>query len=198
MQLHEATSHGTTTMIDAVIVPLKRFDVAKARLREGGVTQVTEFARRLAAGVIQHSAPRIVIVLSESDDVSRFAREHHAEVRQSNARDLNEAVKDAYEGLRERFERLLIVHGDLRSPEGIGTFEPEPGITIVTDHHLLGTNVLVLPTGLDFNFSYGASSATKHELEAVRLGVVHRVITDSHWRFDIDEPADLFGPPASI
>ncbi len=34
-----------------------------------------------------------------------------------------------------------------RHPIGLGEFEPDAGVTIVTDHHARGTNVLVGPNG---------------------------------------------------
>jgi 2-phospho-L-lactate guanylyltransferase len=64
-------------------------------------------------------------------------------------------------------------------------------VTIVTDHHGTGTNVLALPTGLDFHFSYGANSASLHRREAERLGCPVTTVSDSPWRFDVDEPDDL-------
>jgi 2-phospho-L-lactate guanylyltransferase len=176
---------------DAFVVPLKQFDLAKERLRAGGTNDVTTLARDLALDVLRSCAPRHVIVVSESEAISRFAEEHGADVWQSSATSLNEAVQGAYEGLRERFERLLIVHGDLRSPNGLGSFDPPAGITIVTDHHERGTNVLALPTGLDFHFAYGIDSAALHVREAERLGIEVTLIKDSPWRFDVDEPSDL-------
>lgn len=178
-------------MNDAVVIPLKRFDLAKERLRAGGTNDVTSIARQLAAEVLRSCAPRHVIVLSESDEVSRFAEEHGGEVLRSSATSLNEAVQGAYRGLSDRFDRLLIVHGDLRTPAGLGSFDPPPGVTIVTDHHERGTNVLALPTRLDFHFAYGVDSAALHVREAQRLGIDVTLIKDSPWRFDVDEPADL-------
>jgi 2-phospho-L-lactate guanylyltransferase len=173
------------------VVPLKQFDLAKERLRAGGTNDVTTLARTLALDVLRNCAPRHVIVVSESEAISRFAQEQGAEVWHSSATSLNEAVQGAYEGLSERFERLLIVHGDLRSPAGLGSFNPPVGITIVTDHHERGTNLLALPTGLDFHFAYGVDSAALHLREAQRLGVDVTLIKDSPWRFDVDEPSDL-------
>jgi 2-phospho-L-lactate guanylyltransferase len=176
---------------DAFVVPLKQFDLAKERLRAGGTNDVSALARELAADVLRSCAPRHVIVVSESTSISRFAQEQGAEVWHSAATSLNEAVQGAYEALSDRFYRLLIVHGDLRSPHGLGAFDPPPGITIVTDHHGRGTNVLALPTGLDFHFAYGVDSATQHVRESERLGVQVTIINDSPWRFDVDEPSDL-------
>jgi 2-phospho-L-lactate guanylyltransferase len=175
----------------AIVVPLKHFDAAKGRLRLGGIEEVSALARRLAEGVVRSCAPRHVIVLTESDEVSAFATELGAEVLVSDATDLNEAVQHAYEALSERYDHLVVVHGDLRCPDGLGQFDPGPGVTIVADHHGTGTNVLAVPTGVGFRFAYGADSAPRHRREAQRLGLDWRLIADSPWRFDVDEPDDL-------
>jgi 2-phospho-L-lactate guanylyltransferase len=176
---------------EAFVVPLKAFDVAKGRLRLAGTEAVNDLAKELAIGVLESCRPRHVIVLSESDEIARFAVDYGAEVFESTATNLNDAVQGAYEALGGRFERLIIVHGDLRSPAGLGGYEPDPGVTIITDHHGRGTNVLCVPTGLGFRFAYGPDSAHLHRLEAQRLGVPWRVVADSPWRFDVDEPEDL-------
>jgi len=173
------------------VVPLKRFDLAKNRLRLGDVVGVSELARDLATRVIRSCLPQHVIVLSESSGITNFARSLGVEVLESSSANLNEAVQGAYDRLASRFERLVVVHGDLQDPSGLHEFDPADGVTIVTDHHARGTNVLALPTGINFHFHYGASSAIAHEREAMRLGLVTHLITDSPWRFDVDEPADL-------
>lgn len=173
------------------VVPLKRFDLAKNRLRAGQVADVTVLAQELATQVVRSCAPGHVIVLSESSAITDFAHCLGVEVLESDASDLNEAVQNAYECLGDRFERVIVVHGDLQNPIGLGEFDPADGVTIVTDHHARGTNVLAVPTGIDFRFAYGESSAIRHQREAQRVGVTCHVITDSPWRFDVDEPADL-------
>lgn len=179
---------------DVVVIPVKSFDVAKDRLRRGGVEDVSVLARRLANGVIDASAPRQVIVLSESPDVTAFAFEHHLEAIESDAVGLNGAVQHAYELLGERYDRLIVAHGDLRFPLGLGTFTPSTDVTIVTDHLGAGTNVLVVPTRCGFTFHYGENSSLLHRDEAERLGLSYAFITDSPWRFDVDEPGDLIDP----
>ncbi len=176
---------------DAFVLPLKAFDLAKERLRVGGADEVTQLARAMALAVLQSCAPRRVVVLSESHAITQFAEEHGADVYESSSMSLNEAVQGAYKAVGEHFERLIIVHGDLRRPEGLGLFDPKPGVTIVTDHHGTGTNVMALPTGLNFRFAYGPDSAHRHEREAIRLGLALHVVTDSPWRFDVDVPSDL-------
>lgn len=178
-------------MNESVVIPLKRFDLAKERLRVDIALDVNSLAEYLAQRVILESYPRHVIVLSESPEISLFAASLGAEVWESDSTNLNEAVQHAYRDLETRFHRLIIVHGDLRYPKGLGNVIFDPGITIVSDHHGTGTNVLALPTGLDFRFSYGLGSLALHVREASRLNVDYRVITTSPWRFDVDEPGDL-------
>lgn len=190
--------HITNDVRDAIVIPIKQFDLAKERLRSAGAENVTALAERLALGVLHGSRPRHVIVLSESKRVTDFALAHGAEVVESNASGLNEAVQLAYDQFGQRFDRLIIAHGDLRSPQGLGNFEPARGVTIVTDHHLRGTNVLVVPTRVNFRFAYGPDSSARHQREAQRLHVDCSVITDSAWRFDVDEPEDAFGLTESI
>ena len=174
-----------------ILIPVKDFTVAKERLRVAGVLNVAELARYLADSVIRASAPRHVIVLSESYEVSDFARRLGVEVFESHSTNLSGAATLAYRVLGGRFETLMFVHGDLAQPDGLGRYEPEPGVTIVTDHHQRGTNVLALPLGLDFHFAYGPHSRELHEREAQRLGITWRVILDSPWALDIDEAHDL-------
>lgn len=180
-------------MSEAVVIPLKRFDLAKYRLRRDDDLDVTSIAKRLARGVIEASAPRPVIVLSEDPIVADFATSLGAEVWHSAATGLNDAVQGAYRGLEGRYERLIIAHGDLRLPEGLGLVTVAAGLTLYADHHGTGTNVLAIPTGLDFHFAYGANSLALHVAEAERLALDYRVITDSPWRFDVDERSDLEG-----
>jgi 2-phospho-L-lactate/phosphoenolpyruvate guanylyltransferase len=178
-------------MNEAVVVPLKSFERAKERLRQNPDLDVASIAQDLARGVVTNAHPRTVIVVSEDAGVSRFAESLDAEVWFSRASNLNDAVQGAYKGLGERFERLIIVHGDLRFPQSLGTFVPRTGITFFADHRGSGTNVMVIPTGLDFHFSYGANSLHRHVEEAERLNAPYQVITTSPWRFDVDEPSDL-------
>ncbi|HEY5302821.1 MAG TPA: hypothetical protein VIJ86_02040 [Acidimicrobiales bacterium] len=175
----------------AILVPLKGFTVAKSRLRDSGVVGVDDMARSLAHRVLAASQPRPVFVACESTDVAEFARARGVDVIESTARDLNEAVTNAYRILSENFERLVIVHGDLRQPTGLGDFDPSPGLTVVTDSHGTGTNVLALPSKLDFTFHYGPGSAQAHERESRRLRLVSRVVTNSPWRFDVDYAEDI-------
>jgi 2-phospho-L-lactate guanylyltransferase len=183
---------------DTFLVPLKDFDRAKERLRSDAALDVPALARSLAAGVIVACAPVPVIVVTEDDAVADFARGLGAEIWFGDAQGLNDAVQRAYEGMADRFDLVAIVHGDLLAPQGLSRFEPGEGVTVVADHHATGTNVLALPTGLDFRFGYGADSAQRHRREATRLGLEFLLITHSPWSHDIDRPEDLELPPDGV
>ena len=178
-------------MNSVVVVPLKRFDRAKSRLRQNRDIDVTFIVEQLARGVILASRPRPVVIVSEDEELAPFAASLDAELLLSTSTSLNEAVQTAYQSLGDRFEQLIIAHGDLRFPEGLGSFELEPGITLIADHFGEGTNVMVIPAKLDFRFAYGPGSLRRHIEEARRVGVAHRVELTSAWRFDVDEPEDL-------
>jgi len=183
---------------DAFLIPLKAFDRAKERLRANPAIDVPALAARLAAAVVHSCAPVPVVIVTESTDVADFAEEIGAQVWLSDARDLNEALQRAYTALAERFAHVCIVPGDLRHPDGLGAFKPTDGVTIVTDHHGTGTNLLALPSGLDFHFHFGSDSAQLHRLEAERLGLVVHVTTQGPWTLDIDQPEDLEISPDGI
>lgn len=175
----------------AVVVPLRDFSLAKVRLRSGGVEDVTTLARDLAANVLQACDGLDTFVVTESDDVDDFASERGIDVLRSDASSLNGAVHFAYRRLSQDYDQLMIVHGDLKFPDGLNHFAPAVDVTIVTDDRGDGTNVLVIPTGRDFHFAYGKSSARRHAHEAARLGLTVSLVRDSPWRFDVDEVADL-------
>lgn len=181
-----------------VLVPLKNFSDAKSRLREVlSESEVENLTRQLARSVLEALQPHETLVVCDDDDVAAFATACGAGVFRATSRTLNGAVSEAFETLAT-YDQAIIVHADLRSPQGLGSYQPGPGVTIVTDQHATGTNVLSLPTGVDFHFSYGKDSALLHQREAQRLGITCVVTTDSPWRFDIDEPDDLDSSPDSI
>ena len=178
-------------MTTAVVIPLKRFDRAKSRLRLQHDLDVTALVEQLARGVILNCHPRPVVIVSEDEDLAPFATALGAELLLSSATSLNEALQTAYESLSDRFDQLIIAHGDLRFPQGLGDFHFDPGVTLFADHHGEGTNVMVIPVNLDFHFAYGPGSLRRHAAEARRLAVAHRVDLTSPWRFDVDEADDL-------
>ncbi|MGD0055102.1 MAG: 2-phospho-L-lactate guanylyltransferase [Acidimicrobiales bacterium] len=181
-----------------VLVPIKAFSSAKSRLRAVlDPEEVRNLARRLATQVLEAAQPRRTLVVCDDDEVAQFATDRGVEVVRTRATTLNGAVAEAY-GQMASGDTVIVAHADLRDPRGLGAFLPAPGVTIVTDHHGRGTNVLALPAGAEFRFGYGPDSATRHRHECERLALACTVIVDSPWGYDVDEPNDLEGVPHSI
>ena len=176
----------------AALVPVKGFREAKGRLRnELGDVAATELAQRLASRVLEALHPLPVTVVTDDDAVIAFAKERGASFFRQNAPGLNTAVTEGYEALRESAELIVIAHGDLANPTGLGSYPYEHGITIWTDRAEQGTNVMCLPSGLNFAFAYGVGSAPRHRELARGLGFEPKWITNSSWALDIDEPSDV-------
>ncbi|NNN09258.1 MAG: hypothetical protein HKL85_08710 [Acidimicrobiaceae bacterium] len=175
----------------AIVVPLREFSHSKTRLRRAGVTDVEMLCEEWAQGVIVAGRPRPVYVACESVSIAQFAESLGADVIISDAQGLNEAVQHAHRFLSLRYQTIVVAHGDLRNPVGLGAWEPPAAVTIVVDHHGTGTNVLAVPTECSFQFAFGSDSARRHVHEANRLGLENLTIFASAWAYDVDELEDL-------
>ena len=184
----------STVDFPLVLLPLKSFATAKQRLRGAlNESETAELVERLAVEVIRACAPLPLWIISDDSDIGEFARQRGLELFQPNAPGLNPGVTEAYQAAAATYRRVVVVHGDIAKPYGLGSHEFGDGISIFTDHHGTGTNVLSLPTDLPFKFGYGPGSAQLHEKVARDLSADVDVIVDSPWRFDIDTPEDLTG-----
>ncbi|NNN09810.1 MAG: hypothetical protein HKL85_11565 [Acidimicrobiaceae bacterium] len=175
----------------AIVVPLREFSHSKTRLRRAGVTDVDKLCEEWAERVIVAGQPRPVYVACESVSIAQFAESLGADVILSDARGLNEAVQHAHGVLSPQYQTIVVAHGDLRNPAGLGAWEPPAAVTVVADHHGTGTNVLAVPTEHSFQFAFGSDSARRHVHEANRLGLDNLTIFTSAWAYDVDEPEDL-------
>jgi 2-phospho-L-lactate guanylyltransferase len=61
----------------------------------------------------------------------------------------------------------------------------------VPDRHLLGTNVLSLPLGSNFNFRYGQNSLSAHIDETKKHGLNLEILQIPELQWDVDTPEDL-------
>jgi len=181
----------------AVVVPIKSFGSAKARLADVlGVDARAALARTCAARVLLAAAPHRVFVVCDDDEVAAWASTHGASVVAAGRPGLNEAATDGRLAARaEGFARVLTVHSDLPLAEPFGAlieqFDDAPAAVIVPDRHDEGTNVLVVPTQGEFTFRYGAGSFAAHQEEAERRGLVVRVLRRPDLALDLDTLDDL-------
>jgi 2-phospho-L-lactate guanylyltransferase len=179
-----------------VLIPVKSFARAKARLSPAldGPARA-DLAERLATGVVAAVAaatdPARVVVMGDDPSVARWAEA--AGVRGVTIDgDLNVAATAGLELARlEGFDRALIAHADLSHPESLARLVTADDPLIVPDRHRQGTNVLAVPTAIDFPFAYGEGSFGRHVAAAEVLGLDLRVVDDAALGIDVDTPDDL-------
>ncbi len=186
----------------AVLIPVKAFDVAKARLAEALTpAERIELARSMATAVVTAAGTLPVHVVCDHEDVATWARSVGAQVIAKPGRGLNGAVTDGVAELAELgFDRVVIAHADLphaRSFDAVVARTGErdaPQVVIVPDRHGDGTNVIFIPTTVGFTFAYGPGSAARHGDEARRLGLRVATLEDERLGWDVDRPSDLDAP----
>lgn len=176
-----------------VLVPVKAFAEAKVRLAPAlGAEDRSELAKAMASAVLAAARPLPVAVVCDDVEVAQWARAAAALVIWEPGRGLNGAVEAGVVTLREAgVRRVVVAHADLPNAAGLESLAQLPGIVLVPDRSRDGTNVIVVPTGIEFHFSYGPGSFARHRLEADRLGLGATVVEDPLLAFDVDWPADL-------
>ncbi len=179
-----------------MVVPVKAFTAAKVRL--AGALDPFEraaLARRLAGIVLAAAPPLPVIVVCDDDEVRAWAQGAGARVVWCPGRGLNGAVADGVAALRaDGVSMAVVAHADLPLATRLDWVAEFPGVTLVPDRWLDGTNVLAVPSEAEFRFSYGAGSFSRHRAEARARGLPARIVRDDRLAWDVDVPADLAWP----
>jgi 2-phospho-L-lactate guanylyltransferase len=180
---------------DAVLVPVKAFARAKLRLAPAlSPERRHELARNMATRVVLSAAGLPVAVVCDDDEVAGWAASLGALVMWEPGRGLNGAVQSGVKRLEELgAAQVVVAAGDLPLATDLRWVPTFPGLTLVPDRRGDGTNVISLPCGLDFRFSYGPDSFSRHLAEGRRLGVRMRVVHSSPLGWDVDIPEDLVG-----
>lgn len=187
------TEQGSLLGDVAVLIPVKSFKAAKRRL-SGSLSPVERaaLARRMASHVLSCAAPLPVAVVCDDPDVAAWASANGALVLSEPGRGLNGAVAAGVKQLAALgVKRVVVAHSDLPLAGSLAELAPGEGVTIVSDRHGEGTNVLVIPAAVHFKFAYGAGSFHRHCREATRLGLALRVVSDDRFALDVDTPDDL-------
>ena len=180
---------------DAVLVPVKAFREAKLRLAPAlSPPERQELARTMATRVVRSAAGLPVSVVCDDTEVADWARSLGALVIWEPGRGLNGAVQEGVRRLADKGVRSVVVAaGDLPLATDLRWVPEFEGITLVPDRRRDGTNVICVPTGSGFSFSYGPGSFARHLEEAGRVGQPVRVVNSSPLAWDVDLPEDLAG-----
>lgn len=179
-----------------MLVPVKAFSDAKARLAAVlGDAERERLARWTATRVLAAAGELPTYVACDDEQVATWAGEHGAAILWHPGVGLNAAVNSSVADLREAgVTDVIVAHGDLPRAHSLASLT-EPGtLTLVPDRHGDGTNVIALPTDLQFRFAYGPGSFQRHLDAAIAAGHSVRVRRDPLLAADIDTPADLAHP----
>jgi 2-phospho-L-lactate guanylyltransferase len=184
----------------AVLVPVKSFSEAKLRLAPALPPFArAELAKAMATHVLDAARPLPTAVVCDDVEVAAWARHQRALVIWEPERGLNRAVEAGVERLRAAgAERVVVAHGDLPLAPGLTWVARFAGVTIVPDRVDNGTNVICVPAGAAFTFSYGPGSFARHAAEAHRRGLPLRVVRERGLAHDVDTPSDLLVGHVSV
>jgi 2-phospho-L-lactate guanylyltransferase len=185
--------------VRAVLVPVKAFHLAKARLAPVlGEEERARLVRDLAARVIAAAGSLPVAVVCDDAAVATFAEANGARALWTPGLGLSGAVTEGVRRLAgEGFDVVTVAHGDLPLACDLEKAGRDAGaggageVTLVPDRKFDGTNVATVPSRAGFCFAYGAGSFARHRAEAARLGLDCRIVHDFRLASDVDSPEDL-------
>lgn len=184
----------------AVLIPIKAFHVAKARLAAAlDPTERERLARWTAGCVLRAAAPLPVVIACDDPAVAAWGAEHGARVLWQAGMGLNPAVDDAVATLAaDGVAHVVVAHADLPLPDGLPRLARPGTITLVPDRRDDGTNVMAFPTTAPLHASYGPGSFRRHLVAAFatadRHGLAVEVRRDPRLALDLDTPSDLDHP----
>jgi 2-phospho-L-lactate guanylyltransferase len=176
-----------------VVVPVKSFRTAKQRLAPALTPlERAELARHMATAVLRAARPLLVWVACDDPEVADWARSEGARIIWTAGLGLNGAVSYATNYVFSLgAERLTVVHGDLPLATGFLWVQRQRGIVLVPDRKGGGTNLVSLPKGASFQFSYGPGSFRRHYISAWLSGLDIYIWRPKELCFDVDLPEDL-------
>lgn len=184
----------------AVVIPVKAFHAAKARLAPAlEPAERADLARSMATAVVRAAGDLPVTVVCDDPTVRDWARGLGTSVCWSPGLGLNGAVAAGVDSVRAAgAQRAMVVHADLPMARDLSPALGDDGVLLVPDRHGDGTNVISLPSGSGFRFAYGAGSFRRHLAEAERLRLPVTVHGDDALGWDVDHPEDLDHPSGSL
>jgi len=182
-----------------VVVPIRSFDSALSRLAGVlGEARCRDLMLLMAHRVVAAADPMPVHVATDDAEVAAWATDLGASVVAAGRPGLTTAVSTAVDHLAAAgVERAVVAHADLALARSLRP-AVGPGLTIVGDRQRDGSNVVCVPTGAGFRFSYGPGSFGRHVAEAERLGLEVSVVDDDSLSIDIDHPEDLRHLPEDL
>ncbi len=187
------------TSSTAVIVPVKSFRAAKARLAGAlSPSQRAHLAQWTASRVLTAAAGLKTFVACDDDEVAQWATSMGAQVLWGPGLGLNGAVDTAVTAVSELgFRQVLISHADLPLAHSysqlLSGYDPA-AVILIPDRFRDGTNVVIRPADIHLPASYGGGSFGTHLSLALSSGHQVTVRMDLRLGLDLDTPAELNHP----
>jgi 2-phospho-L-lactate guanylyltransferase len=180
----------------AVLIPVKAFHAAKARL--AGTLSAADrasLARWMATEVVEAVRPLPTFVACDDETVADWADGLGATVLWGPGLGLNGAVDEGVATMAGKgVEHVVITHGDLPLPRAIPQVARRGTVVVVPDRRRDGTNVLARPCSWDLPASYGGGSFRRHLDAALAAGYRTEVRSDAELSIDLDTFDDLLHP----
>lgn len=177
----------------AVIIPVKSFTVAKGRLSDTlSPVERENLARDCATNVVRAASPLPAYVVCSDPSVAAWARDNGAEVVHCGSPGLDNAVAAGRQRAQDDgFDHVVVAHADLPLARSLDHVAVEGAVSIVTDRHNDGTNVLAFPVASAFTTAYGPDSCSNHVHLARSAGLQCVMIDDADLALDLDTADDL-------
>ncbi len=177
----------------AVIIPVKSFTVAKGRLSDTlSPAEREKLARDCAGTVVRAARPMPTYVVCSDPSVASWARDSGAEVVHCDVPGLDNAVSAGRRrAVDDGFDHVVVAHADLPLARTFDHVAVEGAVSIVTDRHNDGTNVLSFPAVSPFTTAYGPDSCSNHVQLARSVGLRCVMLDDPDLALDLDTADDL-------
>jgi 2-phospho-L-lactate guanylyltransferase len=180
----------------AVLIPIKSFRAAKARLAGAVSAERREaLARFLAERVVRAAQPLPTFVACDDEEVATWADDLGASVLWGPGLGLNGAIDHGIATIAGKgAEHVIISHGDIPLAQDLRRVARTGHVVLVPDRRRDGTNVLARPCDIDLPAAYGGGSFQAHLSSALATGAPVTVRFDHRLSIDIDTVVDCRHP----
>lgn len=177
----------------AVVIPLRSLRSGKLRLQSHlNKDARAELIADMANTVVLAACGLPVFIVHDDEDVEQWALDRGATPVRGTQPGLNRAVAEGVAlAASHGHTEVIVAHADLPHATDLRPVADFDGITLVPDRLRDGTNVLCVPTTINFPFSYGPGSFGVHLRIAEETGLPVRVLEDAALAWDVDHPEDL-------
>lgn len=167
--------------------------MAKGRLADTlNATQRSALAQSCAETVVRAALSLPTYVVCSDSGVASWATALGAHVVDCQIPGLDIAVASGRAAARaDGADHIVVAHADLPLAVSFDHIAREGKVSLVSDRHHDGTNVLSFPAASTFSTAYGPGSCDNHIRLAIDAGLEYELIVDNALALDLDTADDL-------